>query len=45
MNVFSSFRWQDAQRLSESLDVDDVSRAWLVWSGAAEAAVQCCCCF
>ena len=31
--------WQDAQRLSESLDADDVSRAWLVWSGAAEAAL------
>ena len=25
--------WQDAQRLSESLDADDVSRVWLVWSG------------
>ena len=30
---------QDAQRLDESLDADDVSRAWLVWSGAAEAAL------
>ena len=27
---------QDAQRLSESLDADGVSCAWLVWSGAAE---------
>ena len=31
--------WQDAQRLSDSLDADDVSRAWLVWSGDAEAAL------
>ena len=30
---------QDAQWLSESLDADDVSRAWLVWCGAAEAAL------
>ena len=29
---------QDAQCLSESLDADDVSSAWLVWSRAAEAA-------
>ena len=34
---FMSF--QDAQRLSESLGADDVSHAWLVWSGAAEAAL------
>ena len=27
---------QDAQCLSESLDADDVSSAWLVWSRAAE---------
>ena len=27
---------QDALRLDESLDTGDVSRAWLVWSGAAE---------
>ena len=26
-------------RLDESLDADDVSRAWLVWSGAAETAL------
>ena len=26
-------------RLDESLGADDVSRAWLVWSGAAEAAL------
>ena len=31
--------WQDAQRLNESLDADDVSCAWLVWSSAAEAAL------
>ena len=30
---------QDAQRLSESLYADDVSCAWLVLSGAAEAAL------
>ena len=30
---------QDAQCLSESLDAGDVSRAWLVWSGAVEAAL------
>ena len=30
---------QDAQRLDESLDADDVSRAWHVLSGAAEAAL------
>ena len=30
---------QDAVRLDESLDAGDVSRAWLVWSGAAEAAL------
>ena len=30
---------QDASHLNESLDAGDVSRAWLVWSGAAEAAV------
>ena len=29
---------QDAMRLDESLGADDVSSAWLVWSGAAEAA-------
>ena len=28
---------QDALVLDESLRVGDVSRAWLVWSGAAEA--------
>ena len=28
----------DAMQLDESLGADDVSRAWLVWSGAAEAA-------
>ena len=30
---------QDAVWLDESLDADDVSRAWLVWSGAAEVAL------
>ena len=30
---------QDALQLDESLDAGDVSRAWLVWSGDAEAAV------
>ena len=29
----------DALQLDESLDAGDVSRAWLVWSGAAEAAL------
>ena len=30
---------QEALQLDESLDTDDISRAWLVWSGAAEAAL------
>ena len=30
---------QDAMRLDESLDADDVSRAWLVLSGVAEVAL------
>ena len=30
---------QDAQCLSESLDANDVSSTWLVWSRAAEAAL------
>ena len=30
---------QDALQLDESLDAGDVSRAWLVWSGAAEIAL------
>ena len=29
----------DAIQLDESLNADDVSRAWLVWSGAAEDAL------
>ena len=29
----------DAKQLDESLDADEVSRAWLVWSSAAEAAL------
>ena len=33
---------QGAQYLSESLDADDVSSAWLVWSRAAEAALGLC---
>ena len=31
---------QDALQLDESLDAGDVSRAWLVWSGAAETALD-----
>ena len=31
--------WQDAVLLDESLDAGDVSRAWLVWSSAAETAL------
>ena len=30
---------QDALQLEESLDAGDVSRVWLVWSGAAETAI------
>ena len=30
---------QDALQLDESLIAGDVSRAWLVWSGAAETAL------
>ena len=30
---------QDASLLDESLDADDVSRGWLVWCRAAEAAL------
>ena len=30
---------QDALQLDESLDAGDVSRAWLVWSRAAETAL------
>ena len=30
---------QDALLLDESLDAGDVSRAWLVWSSAAETAL------
>ena len=30
---------QDAMQLDESLSAGDVSRAWLVWSGAAEVAL------
>ena len=29
----------DALHLDESLDAGDVSRAWLIWSGAAEVAL------
>ena len=36
MSVFS-LSGQDASHLDESLDAGDISRAWLVWSGAAEA--------
>ena len=34
---------QDALQLDESLDAGDVSRAWLVWSGAAETALSDAC--
>ena len=37
--------WQDALLLSESLDVGDVSQAWLVWSRAAETALADANCF
>ena len=33
----------DAIQLDESLDAGDVSRAWLVWSGAAETALADAC--
>ena len=36
---------QDALQLDESLDAGDVSRAWLVWSGAVEAALADAYCF
>ena len=36
---------QDALLLDESLDAGDVSRAWLVWSRAAEAALADACQF
>ena len=36
---------QDALLLDESLRVDDVSHAWLVWSGAAETALADACQF
>ena len=39
MSVFSSCPDTDAVQLDESLDADDVSRAWLVWFGAAETAL------
>ena len=39
MSVFSFMSRQGALQLDESLDAGDVSRAWLVWSGAAEAAL------
>ena len=39
MSVFSFMSGQDALQLDESLDAGDVSRAWLVWSEAAEAAL------
>ena len=35
----------DALRLDESLNAGDISRAWLVWSGAAEAALADACRF
>ena len=36
---------QDALLLDESLDAGDVSRAWLVWSGAAETVLADACWF
>ena len=39
MSVFNFVSRQDALHLDESLDAGDVSRAWLVWSEAAEAAL------
>ena len=30
----------DAIQLDESLDADEVSRAWLVWSGASDCACR-----
>ena len=36
---------QGALRLDESLEAGDVSRAWLVWSGAAETALADACRF
>ena len=40
MSVFSLCPRQDALQLDESFDAGGVSRAWLVWSGAAEAALS-----
>ena len=37
--------WQDAVLLDESLHAGDVSRAWLVWSSAAETALVDACQF
>ena len=39
MSVSNFMSRQDALLLDETLGVDDVSRAWLVWSRAAEAAL------
>ena len=39
MSVFSFLSRQDAIWLDESPDAGDVSRAWLVWSCAAETAL------
>ena len=39
MSVSSFMSRQDALLLDDSLDARDVSRAWLVWSGAVEAAL------
>ena len=39
MSACSFMSQQDALRLDESLNAGDVSRAWLVWSGAADAAL------
>ena len=39
VNAFSICPCRMLSFLSESLDADDVSSAWLVWSGAAETAL------
>ena len=40
MSVLQFMSRQDAVRLDVSLDADDVSQAWLIWSGAAETALD-----
>ena len=45
MSAFSSCLYKMLGGLSESLDADDVCDAWLLWSGAAEAALADACRF